>query len=155
MKSYNIGDDVYFYISVSCENTYEGKITEIIRPDVYLIKHDNGMYEVHGQFVTGLVIPDKEIIHNLEARILNDDKKLQVLTKRIVEADAKIEELKKKVAKQKDEIDELRRDVKKSWRGIFDDDENILRKIPRRSPRWTIPADKKLTCCKNSYNLEH
>lgn len=153
MKSYNIGDKVYFYISVACKDTVEGKITEIIKPDVYMIKYDNGMYEIHGQFVTGLVIPDKEIIHNLEARILNDDKKLQVLTKRIVEADAKIEELKKKVSKQKDEIDELRRDDKKSWRGIFDEDENILRKIPRRSPRLIRP--KKMFCCTSSYNLEH
>jgi uncharacterized coiled-coil protein SlyX len=153
MKSYTIGDDVYFYISVSCENTYEGKITEIIRPDMYLIKHDNGIYEVHGQFITGLVIPDKEIIHNLEARVLNDDKKLQVLTKRIVEADAKIEELKKKVAKQKDEIDELRRDAKKSWKGLFDEDNDFLRRIPRRTPRLMDPPGPK--CCKSSYNLEH
>jgi hypothetical protein len=155
MKSYNIGDDVYFYISVSCENTYKGRITEIVKPDVYLIKYDNGMYEVHGQFITGLVISDKDIIHNLEARILNDDKKLQVLTKRIVEADAVIERLKKRVDNQRNEIDELRKESKKSWKGIFDGDENILRKIPRRSPRWTIPVDKKLTCCKSSYNLEH
>jgi hypothetical protein len=153
MKSYNIGDKVYFYISVACKDTVEGKVTEIIKPDVYMIKYDNGMYEIHGQFITGLVIADKDIIHNLEARILNDDKKLQVFTKRIVEADAKIEELKKKVLKQKDEIDELRRDAKKSWKGLFDDD--FLRKIPRRSPRWTIPVDRKLTCCKSSYNLEH
>lgn len=153
MKSYNIGDDVYFYISVSCENTYKGRITEIVKPDVYLIKYDNGMYEVHGQFITGLVISDKDIIHNLEARILNDDKKLQVLTKRIVEADTKIEELKKKVAKQKDEIDELRRDAKKSWKGLFDEDNDFLRRIPRRTPRLMDPPGPR--CCKSSYNLEH
>jgi len=153
MKSYNIGDKVYFYISVSCKDPAEGKITEITKPDVYMIKYDNGMYEIHGQFITGLVIPDKEIIHNLEARVLNDDKKLQVLTKRIVEADAKIEELKKKVAKQKDEIDELRRDAKKSWKGLFDEDNDFLRRIPRRTPRLMDPPGPK--CCKSSYNLEH
>ena len=153
MKSYNIGDKVYFYIGVSCKDTVEGKIIEITKPDVYMIKYDNGIYEIHGQFITGLVISDKEIIHNLEARILNDDKKLQVLTKRIVEADAKVEELKKKVAKQKDEIDELRKDSKKTWQGIFDGDDDILRKIPRRSPRLIRP--KKMFCCASSYNLEH
>jgi hypothetical protein len=153
MKSYNIGDKVYFYISVACKDPVEGKITEIIKPDVYMIKYDNGMYEIHGQFITGLVIADKDIIHNLEARILNDDKKLQALNKRIVEADAKIEELKKKVSKQKDEIDELRKDSKKTWRGIFDEDDDFLRRIPRRSPRWINPPGPK--CCQNSYHLEH
>lgn len=153
MKSYNIGDNVYFYISVACKDTVEGKIIEITKPDVYMIKYDNGMYEIHGQFITGLVIPDKDIIHNLEARILNDDKKLQVLTKRIVEADAKIEELKKKVAKQKDEIDELRRDAKKSWKGLFDEDNDFLRRIPRRTPRLMDPPGPK--CYRVSYNLEH
>ena len=127
MKSYNIGDKVYFYISVSCKDPAEGKITEITKPDVYMIKYDNGMYEIHGQFITGLVIPDKEIIHNLEARVLNDDKKLQVLTKRIVEADAKIEELKKIITKQKDEIKRLEKG--KLWDGLFDDDDFLRRKI--------------------------
>ncbi|MCJ7496779.1 MAG: hypothetical protein MUO78_01410 [candidate division Zixibacteria bacterium] len=153
MKSYNIGDNVYFYVSVACKDVVEGQITEIIRPDVYVIKYSGGIYEIHGQFITGLIIPDKEIIHNLEVRILNDDKKLQVLTKRIVEADAKIEELKKKVVKQKDEIDELRKDAKKSWKGLFDEDNDFLRRISRRTPRLMDPPGPK--CCKSSYNLEH
>jgi len=128
MKSYNIGDKVYFYISVACKDSVEGKITEIIKPDVYMIKYDNGMYEIHGQFITGLVISDKEIIHNLEARILNDDKKLQVLNKRIIEADVKIEELKKKIAEQKDKIQELEKS--KFWDGMFNDDLRKRRKNP-------------------------
>lgn len=109
MRAYNIGDKVYFYICVARNQIVEGEIREIVKPDVYMIMYDNGKYEIHGQFITGLVISDKEIITKLEERILNDDKKLQVLYKRIVEADKEIAHLKETVSRQKSRISELER----------------------------------------------
>jgi|WetSurMetagenome_2_1015567.scaffolds.fasta_scaffold19980_12 hypothetical protein len=140
MKSYNIGDNVYFYISVSCENVYEGKVTEIIRPDVYLIKHDNGIYEVHGQFITGLVISDKEIISQLEARIIGDTKKLQDLTKRLVEFEKELETLRETIMRQKNRINELERNQK------FPFDGYNVKKPKRRDPPFPFPSTPQWKC---------
>ena len=133
MKSYNIGDDVYFYVSVSCEKPFEGKITEIVRPDVYLIRYNGGLYEVHGQFVTGIVISDKEIISQLEARILDDDQKLKSLNKQLAVFEKELETLRETIMRQKNRINELERNQK------FPFDGYNFRKRKKQDPPFPFP----------------
>ena len=154
MKSYKVGDKVLFYVSLACKDPVEGKIIECLTNnavDTYLIRLDDRNYEVHAQFIMGKIVPDKEVIASLEERILNDDKKLQVLNVRIVNLESELVRAKKKIVEQKDEIKRLGK--RKSWDGLFDEDNDFLRRIPRRTPRLMDPPGPK--CCKSSYNLEH
>ena len=154
MRAYNVGDKVLFHIDVIHVNPVEGEIVEIGGNGMYVVQHKGLKCGVQEKFIVSKIVPPEELISQLEERILEDDKKLQNFTKQVISLEAAVVRLKERIAKQQNEIDELRRDAKKSWKGIFDDDD-FIRKIPRRSPRWTIPVDKKLTCCKSSYNLEH
>lgn len=156
MKSYNIGDSVWFYVSIACKSPVEGKIIEILNnADMYIIKSDNSQYEVHGQFITGLVISDKETIHNLEVRILNDDKKLQILNKRIVETDTELERAKRTIVELRDEIQRLKYpfngyNYKKKRKTSPFPFPSPIPDIPDMTPRWTVINGKKFNCmCKN------
>ena len=109
MKEYKVGDKVLFHVDVIHVNPVEGEIVEIGGNGTYIIQHKGLKCGVQEKFIVSKVLSDKEIIHDLEVRILDDDKKLQIFNKRLAETNSELLKAKQTISELKERIRELER----------------------------------------------
>lgn len=154
MKDYKVGDKVLFHVDVIHVNPVEGEIVEIGGNGTYVIQHKGLKCCVQGKFIVSKVLSDKEIIHDLEVRILDDDKKLQILTKKLADTNSELLKAKQLTSELKERIRELERtpfsgyNYKKRRVGR---DFTLPFEIPPMVPRWSDLDDheryrKKYAC---------